>query len=108
MELTVLGASGSYGAPRGGACSGYLLRDGDTTIWMDCGNGTFPLLQEHVEHAQEIEVQVLNMNVIHFERDNTSFPSWRPVTYLTLRLVGAPVAQAPPNSMTGTIEGTAP
>jgi ribonuclease BN (tRNA processing enzyme) len=49
MELTVLGASGSYGAPVGGACSGYLLRDGDTTVWMDCGNGTFPLLQEHVD-----------------------------------------------------------
>ena len=40
MELTVLGCSGSYGAPLGGACSGYLLRDGDTAIWMDCGNGT--------------------------------------------------------------------
>ena len=26
MELTVLGCSGSYGAPGGGACSGYLLR----------------------------------------------------------------------------------
>jgi ribonuclease BN (tRNA processing enzyme) len=49
MELTVLGASGSYGAPYGGACSGYLLRDGDTAIWMDCGNGTFPLLQQHID-----------------------------------------------------------
>ena len=28
MELTVLGCSGSYGAPGGGACSGYLVRDG--------------------------------------------------------------------------------
>ena len=42
MELTVLGCSGSYGAPPGGACSGYLLREGDTAIWMDCGNGTLP------------------------------------------------------------------
>lgn len=49
MELTVLGASGSYGAPRGGACSGYLLRDGDTAIWLDCGNGSFVTLQEHVD-----------------------------------------------------------
>ena len=48
MELTVLGASGSYGS-RSGACSGYLLREGDTTIWMDCGNGTFPLLQEYID-----------------------------------------------------------
>ena len=28
MELTVLGCSGSYGAPGGGACSGYLVRVG--------------------------------------------------------------------------------
>lgn len=48
MDLIVLGCSGSYGAPAGGACSGYLLRDGETTIWLDCGNGTFPRLQEHV------------------------------------------------------------
>ena len=49
MELTVLGCSGSYGAPGSGACSGYLLRSGDTSIWVDCGNGTFGHLQEHLE-----------------------------------------------------------
>jgi ribonuclease BN (tRNA processing enzyme) len=48
MELTVLGCSGSYGAPGGGACSGYLLESGDTSIWIDCGNGTFGHLQDHV------------------------------------------------------------
>jgi ribonuclease BN (tRNA processing enzyme) len=48
VDLIVLGCSGSYGAPAGGACSGYLVRDGDTTLWVDCGNGTFANLQEHV------------------------------------------------------------
>ena len=48
MELTVLGCSGSYGAPASGACSGYLLRTATTAIWMDCGNGTFGHLQEHL------------------------------------------------------------
>jgi ribonuclease BN (tRNA processing enzyme) len=48
VELTVLGCSGSFGAPGGGACSGYLLRSGPTSIWVDCGNGTFGHLQEHV------------------------------------------------------------
>jgi ribonuclease BN (tRNA processing enzyme) len=52
MELTVLGCSGSYGAPGGGACSGYLLREHDTAIWVDCGNGTFGHLQEHLEVEQ--------------------------------------------------------
>jgi ribonuclease BN (tRNA processing enzyme) len=47
IELTVLGCSGSYGAPAGGACSSYLVRAGDTTIWMDCGNGSFANLQQH-------------------------------------------------------------
>ena len=49
MELTVLGCSGSYGAPAGGACSGYLVRAGDAVIWMDCGNGSFANLQQHVD-----------------------------------------------------------
>ena len=49
MELTVLGCSGSYGAPGGGACSGYLLRTDTTSLWVDCGNGTFSHLQEHLK-----------------------------------------------------------
>jgi ribonuclease BN (tRNA processing enzyme) len=48
MELTVLGCSGSYNGPRGGACSGYLLRCGATSVWLDCGNGTFGHLQQHL------------------------------------------------------------
>lgn len=48
MELTVLGCSGSFNGPHGESCSGYLLRDGDTAIWVDCGNGTFGQLQQHV------------------------------------------------------------
>ena len=47
MELTVLGCSGSYGAPAGGACSGYLLRTAGVTLWLDCGNGTLANLQRH-------------------------------------------------------------
>jgi ribonuclease BN (tRNA processing enzyme) len=52
VELTVLGCSGSYGSARAGACSGYLLREGDTSIWLDCGNGTFPHLQQHVDPGE--------------------------------------------------------
>jgi len=47
MDLIVLGCSGSYGAAAGGACSGYLVRAGDTNVWMDCGNGSFANLQQH-------------------------------------------------------------
>ena len=48
LRLTVLGCSGSYGAPTGGACSGYLVRAGSAIIWVDCGNGSFVNLQQHV------------------------------------------------------------
>jgi ribonuclease BN (tRNA processing enzyme) len=47
VELTVLGCSGSYGAPAGGACSGYLVRTAGATLWLDCGNGTLANLQRH-------------------------------------------------------------
>jgi len=47
VELTVLGCSGSYGAPAGGACSGYLVRTAGAALWLDCGNGTLANLQRH-------------------------------------------------------------
>src|SRR5664279_79944 len=59
MELTVLGCSGSYGTPAGGACSSYLVRAGDTTLWVDCGNGAFARLQQHA-HPSEIDAVVIS------------------------------------------------
>jgi ribonuclease BN (tRNA processing enzyme) len=58
MELTVLGCSGSYGGPRNSACSGYLVRSGSTAIWLDCGNGTFGALQQHIA-AEDLTAVVL-------------------------------------------------
>jgi len=65
VELTVLGCSGSYGAPGGGACSGYLVRDGATTIWMDCGNGSFVNLQRHVDPADLTAVVITHEHPDH-------------------------------------------
>lgn len=43
MELTVLGRYGPY--PRaGGACSGYLVREGGTRLLIDCGAGVLSRL----------------------------------------------------------------
>ncbi len=47
MTLTVLGCSGSYAGPAG-ACSGYLVRCGETSIWLDTGPGTVANFQRHV------------------------------------------------------------
>jgi ribonuclease BN (tRNA processing enzyme) len=65
VELTVLGCSGSYGAPAGGACSGYVVRAGDAVIWMDCGNGTFANLQQHVNPADLTAVVLTHAHPDH-------------------------------------------
>ncbi len=65
MELTVLGCSGSYGAPAGGACSGYLVRAGDANIWMDCGNGSFTNLQHHIDPAELTAVVISHGHADH-------------------------------------------
>ena len=51
LTLTVLGCSGSYAGP-GDACSGYLVRAGDTAVVLDLGPGTFANLQAHVDPAE--------------------------------------------------------
>jgi ribonuclease BN (tRNA processing enzyme) len=51
MELTVLGANGTYPVA-GGACSGYLLQHEGFTLWMDAGNGTMARLQDHMSPDQ--------------------------------------------------------
>jgi ribonuclease BN (tRNA processing enzyme) len=65
VELTVLGCSGSYGAPSGGACSGYLVRAGASIIWMDCGNGSFANLQQHVNPADLSAVIITHAHPDH-------------------------------------------
>jgi len=47
LTVTALGCSGTYAAA-GGACSGYLVRDDLTTVWIDAGSGTLGNLQLHV------------------------------------------------------------
>ena len=47
MELTVLGADGSWPGPNG-ATSGYLVTHAGFNMWMDAGFGTIGQLQEYV------------------------------------------------------------
>ncbi len=48
LALTVLGCDGSYAGP-GGACSGYLVESGATSVWLDAGPGTLANLQRHLD-----------------------------------------------------------
>ena len=48
MQVTVLGKSPSW-QDADGACSGYLVRDGQTVLVIDMGNGVFSKLRMHVD-----------------------------------------------------------
>lgn len=57
LNVTVLGCSGSY-AGAGGACSGYLVDDDHTTVWVDAGSGTLANLHGH-RSPDEVDALVL-------------------------------------------------
>jgi len=65
VRLTVLGKSPSW-QDAGGACSGYLLRDGDTTVLIDCGNGVFSKLREVTDYIDVDAVVVSHLHADHF------------------------------------------
>ena len=58
LSVTVLGCSGSYPAA-GSPCSGYLVRAGGTSVWLDAGFGTFANLQRHID-VDELDGVVLS------------------------------------------------
>jgi ribonuclease BN (tRNA processing enzyme) len=65
MRLTVLGKSPSW-QDAGGACSGYLVQDGDTTVLIDCGNGVFSKLREHIDYVDVDAVVLSHLHADHF------------------------------------------
>lgn len=65
MQLTILGSSASQPAP-GDACSGYLVREGDSVLLMDCGSGTLGNLQQHVDLGAIDAIVVSHMHPDHY------------------------------------------
>jgi ribonuclease BN (tRNA processing enzyme) len=65
MRLTVLGKSPAW-QDADGACSGYLLQDGDTTVLLDCGNGVFGKLRHFVDYVDVDAVVISHMHADHF------------------------------------------
>ncbi len=79
MDLTVLGACGTY--PRaGGACSGYLVQHDGFTLWMDAGHGTLAQLQQHVKVTDVDAIFISHAHPDHFVDIYPFFYSmfWRP------------------------------
>jgi len=64
MFLTVLGRHGPYPRP-GGACSGYLIEDGETRVLIDCGSGVLSRLLEIVRPEQLDAIMLSHMHFDH-------------------------------------------
>ena len=65
MRITVLGKSPSW-QDAGGACSGYLVEEGDTRVLVDCGSGVFARLREVCDYVDVDAVLVSHMHGDHF------------------------------------------
>ena len=73
-DLVVLGCDGSYPGPDG-AASGYLVRAGGTTVWLDAGSGTFANLQRHIDPADLGAIVLSHEHPDHWS-DLESFAVW--------------------------------
>ncbi len=65
MRITVLGKSPSW-QDAGGACSGYLVEDGDTRLLLDCGNGVFSKLRQRIDYTELDAVLISHLHADHF------------------------------------------
>lgn len=104
VTVTVLGCDASYPAP-GGACSGYLVQSGPTSIWMDAGSGTMANLSKHLDlddldgivvshsHPDHWTDLLVYHHLIRYYR-HRSVPVWAPGR--VLELLEAVNGSAPP------------
>src|SRR5438105_15250170 len=77
MRLTVLGKSPSW-QDAGGACSGYLIEDGDTAVVVDCGNGVFSKLRRFRDYTR---VDAVVISHLHADRFHGLVPFAYALTY---------------------------
>src|SRR5262245_21691187 len=64
VRLTVLG--GSAASPNAGAgCSGYLVEEGETRLWIDPGPGTLAELRSHTDYRSLSAVLISHMHLDH-------------------------------------------
>jgi ribonuclease BN (tRNA processing enzyme) len=65
VRITVLGKSPAW-QDAGGACTGYLVQEGDMTLLLDCGSGVFGKLRAYVDYVEVDAVLVTHLHADHF------------------------------------------
>jgi ribonuclease BN (tRNA processing enzyme) len=65
VRITVLGKSPSW-QDAGGACSGYLIQEGEQTLLLDCGNGVFSKLRGFLDYVDVGAVPISHLHADHF------------------------------------------
>lgn len=65
MRFTVLGKSPAW-QDADGACSGYLVTEGDTTVMLDCGNGAFGKLRKYCDYVDVDAIVISHLHADHF------------------------------------------
>jgi ribonuclease BN (tRNA processing enzyme) len=65
LRITVLGKSPSW-QDAGGACSGYLVQEEGYSLLLDCGNGVFSKLRDHLDYVDLDAVLISHLHADHF------------------------------------------
>ena len=66
VKLTVFGKSPAW-EDSGGACSGYLIEEGETRLLLECGNGVFGKLRAHTTDYSMIDaVMISHLHADHW------------------------------------------
>lgn len=87
MELTVLGASGTW-PNENTATSGYLVQHDGFNLWMDAGTGTLANLQKHLPLPNIDAIVISHAHPDHFVDLYPAFYAWH---YGELGKPGLPV-----------------
>jgi ribonuclease BN (tRNA processing enzyme) len=65
VKVTVLGKSPGW-QDAGGACSGYLVEEGDTSVLVDCGSGVFSKLRGVCDYVDLDAIVITHMHPDHY------------------------------------------
>lgn len=65
MKLTILGTGAALPRP-GGACSGYLVEEGETRLLLDCGNGALSNLMQVADYRAITAIVLSHWHADHW------------------------------------------